>query len=68
MTVTTRTGRAAVARERLDRLLTARPETRHQELDSWLQVATGAEVRRYWPRVVRETGMRAAAIPPWAQR
>jgi hypothetical protein len=62
--------RAALARERFDRLIAARPETRHQALDDWLQIATGGEVRRHWPRVMREASLRGlrAAIPPWAAR
>ena len=51
--------RATWAAERLARLRASAPETRRQELDAWLQLATGAEVRRNWRR---EWG----ALPPWA--
>ena len=57
--------RADTAAARLDRLLNASPEYRHQLLDDWLQVATGAEVRRAWPQVGR---MVRAAMPQWAVR
>lgn len=57
---TTRAERAAF---RLDRLLSAQPEFRHQLLEDWLQIATPGEVRRHWIKVQRLTGQ---PIPGWA--
>ena len=36
------------ARARLERVRAAAPEHRGQALGAWLEVATGAEVRRAW--------------------
>ena len=53
--------RAERARARLERVRAAAPEHRGQALGAWLELATGAEVRRAW---------RAAwgPMPGWAAR
>ena len=55
--------RAEQAKIRLQELLNAAPEYRHQLLDAWLEVATSGEVRRAWPRVGRIVHK---SMPPWA--
>ena len=52
--------RAALAYERLYLLRDCPPEHFAQRLDSWLQLATGGEVRRAW----RKTW---GAMPMWAR-
>jgi hypothetical protein len=55
------TTRKARATEALSYLRDCRPEYRHQAIDQWLALATGAEVRRNWRRWM-------GAMPPWAVR
>lgn len=62
----TTSARARLAATRLDNLLAARPEYRHQLLDDWLQAATGGEVRRAWHRVAPLFNGRE--IPAWARQ
>jgi len=51
---------ATTATDRLNALKAAQPEMRAQCYDSWLQVATGAQVRRHWRRWM-------GAFPVWAK-
>lgn len=60
----TPTTRAARAAERLAYLRSCAPEHRAQAYDSWLELATAAEVRRYW----RPWMSRSRTMPAWAAK
>lgn len=54
-----KSARAQASDARLDEALRAPPERREQAIDSWLDLATGAEVRRAWR-------WSWGKLPPWA--
>jgi hypothetical protein len=55
------TNRKQTATERLNALKKAAPEMRAQTCDSWLEVATGGEVRKHWKKWM-------GSFPKWAAK